>query len=151
MNDDNLSKQIANYFKKRLQKTWKPVIAITFIVAIIVIGMAVYFPGSVRVYNKCNEAEEINTMSFSGIIIEKKDADPYSRVRYLVIESENGKEDILILLHDNLVHRKTRKSFFWEIMNEGDSVKKEAGTFEVGYQKSNQIWEKRNLGFNLCD
>ncbi|MGM0580940.1 MAG: hypothetical protein ACQETL_09695 [Bacteroidota bacterium] len=150
MNDDNLHREAINFFKRGFQKTWKLIVGFVVVIILVLAAVALFTPGGVTFYNKCNEAKEINEMKFYGVVRSKKNPNAQHGLHFLTIQSPNSKE-VLILMHDRVVHRETRRSFFWEVVSEGDSVRKEQDTFEVGYKKAGGQWKSHTLGFKLCD
>lgn len=139
-----------NYFFKQMFKpTFDQVLLILFVVIPIIMGWFI-FAGYVKIYDKCEEAQNIHNLYFNGIVVEKKDANQFSRSQYLVIQSNPNKDDFLFLGHDQNFNKETGNSTIWELINIGDSTVKESGSFKVKYKKSNQNWKSKQLGFKLC-
>ncbi|WP_421762849.1 hypothetical protein [Ekhidna sp.] len=149
--NDELGKQIADYFKKRIQKTKGILIATVLIITFIIILLEFISPDFINVYNKCDEAQEINEMTFKGVISKKRNPNSQHGLHFLVITSQNEKEIVLVLDGDSIKSSSSGRSYLWEFLNVGDSVLKRSGTFEISYKKPKGVWEIQAMGFNLCE
>ena len=111
-----------------------------------------FISGTVKFYNKCDEASEIYNLTFLGTVIEKKEPTPLSKGENIKILSSSNQVKILELLHEHekTLNPKSGRNLFWELIDVGDSIKKESNSFVVKYKKTDMKWQKRVLGFDLC-
>ena len=143
--------QLAEFMKRRIRRTWKFSLLVFMTIVFIAVALLTIFVIPVKIYNKCDEANEINQLAFVGTVIEKKDSDPISRSRHLVIRTQSNSEIVLNLLHDRTVEQASRKSFLWYVISKGDSIRKESETFKLSYQKEGVNWKTTKLGYKLCE
>ena len=129
--------------------TFDQALLILLIIITIIIGWF-FYSGHVKFYDPCEEAQNIHNLYLNGIIREKKDANQFSKSEYLVIKSKHDEDDFLFLGGERTVSKETGNSNFWELIDIGDSIIKESGSFKIKYKKSNQNWKSKYLGFKLC-
>jgi hypothetical protein len=132
--------------------TFDQALFILLLICVAVIS-SFFISGTVKFYNKCDEASEIYNLTFQGTVIVKKESTPLSKSRNIKILSSSNQEKILELLHEheNTLNLKSDRNLFWELIDVGDSIKKESNSFIVKYKKTDMKWQKSVLGFDLCE
>ncbi len=123
-------------------------------ILLILIGAIVYYffqSGIISIYDHCKEYRKIYDLKFKGIVVEKVDVRQNFRSRHLLVKNDAEASQIeLELLFDSNIDKGSFKSQFWELVNVGDSVSKNNGTFFVSYKKADSDWIRMYLGFTLC-
>jgi hypothetical protein len=143
---------LGSSLKKGLYRFRYVTIFLTVAVGFLIIYILFSDDIRVRFYDPCVEAKEIYQFEANGIITFKKTSGQLDRNISVFIEQWDGEEKYLNLLHESKFHSKTGRSFFWETVNVGDSIRKEPGTFRVYYKKKTEgKWYFYDLGFKLCE
>ena len=118
------------------------------LVAAIFFGVFIF--SNVEVYDRCTAAEEMYNLSFNGVVKEKVNQSWNHGMHYLIISSDN--EDVYFHTSDELRrHKETHKSYIWEILSEGDQIRKKPNEFFIDYKKEGmENWLRSKVVYKLC-
>ncbi|MCF8296238.1 MAG: hypothetical protein K9J13_01720 [Saprospiraceae bacterium] len=129
------------------------IVKVIFIIAVILVSSFIFFYYKYidQTWDQCKESTEIKKMEFCGIVTGKVYYKESIAQQYLKITDNTKGKFTLSLEYEILKLVKTGNSITWELINIGDSVKKEPNTFIISYKNpKSKNWESRELAFPDC-